>query len=91
MKKKVSQGKRAKVADMTHNDGIVGVIGSIPFASTTSKTPLKLESLELHGDWEILPAAEMRDGVPYLYRVIRKKLPKKFEKNLNGKKRRKSA
>lgn len=90
-RKSLSEGKSVRNSKLNKNHGIVGVIGSIPFASTNLKLPKNLSSLELHGAWEILPALrKTKDGIVG-FRVIRKILPEKFENNLNGKKRRKSA
>jgi len=87
----LSEGKSGKLNASGRHHGIVGVIGSIPFASTKNQNPKNLETLELHGEWEIIPAARnTKDGI-VLYRVLRPRLPKKFEKSLKAKKSNKSA
>lgn len=76
---------------LNNNNGIVGVIGSIPFASTTFTVPDHVHIIELPGNWQLVPAIEWEKTGGSIRQVLCKIQSKRFENGLNGKRRRKSA
>jgi hypothetical protein len=47
--------------------------------------PKTIETLELRGSWAVIPAVEWVKGVPHHYRILRRKVDKRSEKGVNGK------
>lgn len=89
MRKKLNKIKEN--AASKRQNGIVGVIGSIPFASTTLKIPKHIQLIELPMDWQVIPAIRWENNIPRIYQVLRKTTPKRCENDVNGKRRKKSA
>jgi hypothetical protein len=84
--KRKSNKIKAEAGTNNHN-GIVGVIGSIPFASTTLNIPISEEGIEIPPDWELIPGIRTIGRRKVAYQVLRKSPQKRFENDLNGKKR----
>lgn len=88
---KQKQVLKSQKAGRQNQNGIVGVNGSIPLASTKLKIPKNIKLIEIPSDWEVIPAIRWENGSPYLYQVLRKSDAKRFENDLNGKRRKKAA
>jgi hypothetical protein len=69
----------------------VDVAGSTPAAPTTLTIPKNVEVIEIPREWILEERIEFIDFVPTLVRVLRKFSAKRFENDLNGKRRTRSA
>lgn len=89
MRRKVNKNKEVGMRETGPEKACVG--GSIPSLGTILNIPDHVESLEIHGDWDVIPALSYVNGKPYHYRVLRKNLNKRCDKGVTSKRRRKSA
>jgi hypothetical protein len=89
MRKKLSKNKEVSMKERGPEKACVG--SSILSLGTILNIPENVETLEIHGDWEVIPAVSWINGRPYHYRVLRKNLPKRCDKGVTSKRRRKSA
>lgn len=91
MKKKSFIGKNEKSGNSETKMALWGSSVRSRSRPPLLSIPENQNIVEIQGDWEVLPAARMTKNGPTVSRVLIRKSHKKFEKNLNGRKRRKSA
>jgi hypothetical protein len=86
MRSKVNKNKALTRGKRSPEKACVG--SSILSLGTTLNIPENIEELEIHGDWNMVPAVRWVDGVPYHYRVLRKNLEKRCDKGVTRKRAR---
>lgn len=89
MRAKLSKNNKVSKRSTSPEKACVG--SSILSLGTTLNIPDNIQELEIHGDWAVVPAVRVIDGVPYHYRVLRKNLAKGCDKGVTPKTKRRSA